>query len=277
MQNAATVTHVLSADQLAAYDRDGYHIARGMFSADEVEAVRRTFDDIAHAGKPIEGYWTPSPDPNERDPLKLYPRVMHPHRFDDLSMSILLDPRIRRVLLDLLGEEPVAAQTMFYFKPPGARGQAFHQDNFYLQVKPGNCIAGWIAVDPAIRENGGLMVAPGTHRMEVQCPQEAEQAKSFVNHLVPPPPGVTPVPADLQSGDVLFFNGSLIHGSEPNTHPTLWRRSFICHYMPASSQQIAQWYFPLRDFAGNAVNKAKAEGGGPCGDNYDFSKTEKWH
>ena len=248
-----------------------------MFGEAEVQAVRRTFDQIAQAGRPIEGHWSPSLDPEEKDPLKRYPRVMHPHRFDPLSMSILLDERIRRVLLDLLGEEPVAAQTMYYFKPPGARGQAFHQDNFYLQVKPGTCIAAWIAIDPAIRQNGGLLVAPGTHRMELQCPEQAEESKSFVNHLVPPPAGITPVPAELQPGDVLFFNGSLIHGSEPNTHATLWRRSFICHYLPASSKQIAEWYFPLRDFQGNVVSRDRAHGGGPCGDDFDFSKAEKWH
>ena len=271
-------TTSLSREQLNHYERDGYHIVRGMFDPAEIAALRRTFDDIAQAGRPIPGHWEPSAaNQQSADPLKRYPRVMHPHRFDPLSMRILLDPRIGRVLVDLLGEEPIATQTMFYFKPPGARGQAFHQDNFYLQVKPGTCIAAWIAIDPAIRENGGLMVAPGTHRMQVQCPQAAEESKSFVNHLVPPPAGVTPVPAELQPGDVLFFNGSLIHGSEPNTHQRLWRRSFICHYMPRSSKQIAEWYFPLHDFQGNVVEYAKADSGGPCGDEYDFSKSEKWH
>jgi ectoine hydroxylase-related dioxygenase (phytanoyl-CoA dioxygenase family) len=268
----------VSREQLDGYGRDGYLIVRGLFDAAEIAALRRRFDGIAKGGEPIKGHWEPSPaDAQSSDPLKRYPRVMHPHRFDELSKRILLDRRIYRVLRDLLGEEPIATQTMFYFKPPGARGQAFHQDNFYLQVKPGTCIAAWIAVDPAIRENGGLMVAPGTHRMEVQCPQAAEESKSFVNHLVPPPPGVTPVAAELQPGDVLFFNGSLIHGSQPNTHEKLWRRSFICHYMPKSSKQIAEWYFPLHDFDGNVVEYAKADGGGPCGDEVDFSKSEKWH
>ena len=113
--------------------------------------------------------------------------------------------------------------------------------------------------------------------MEVQCPESADESKSFVNHLVKPPPGVTPVPAELESGDVLFFNGLLIHGSQPNTHATLWRRSFICHYMPKSSKQIAEWYFPLHDFQGNVVTYDKAVGGGPCGDDFDFSRSEKWH
>jgi len=277
INDTATAPSNLSREQFRAYDRDGYHIARGMFDPGEIAALRRTFDSIAEAGKPIAGHWEPVPAAQSSDPLKRYPRVMHPHRFDDLSMRILLDRRIYRVLRDLLDEEPIATQTMFYFKPPGARGQAFHQDNFYLQVKPGTCIAAWIAVDPAIRENGGLLVAPGTHRMNVQCPEPAEESQSFVNHLVPPPPGITPVPAELQPGDVLFFNGSLIHGSQPNTHATLWRRSFICHYMPKSSKQIAEWYFPLHDFHGNVVEYPKAEGGGPCGDAFDFSKSEKWH
>ena len=275
--NATALKAVLAPEQLDSYNRDGYHIARGMFDAAEIAALRRRFDDIADAGEPIKGHWEPSPDAQSADPLKRYPRVMHPHRFDALSKRILLDRRIYGVLRDLLGEEPIATQTMFYFKPPGARGQAFHQDNFYLQVKPGTCIAAWIAVDPAIPENGGLMVAPGTHRMEVQCPEQAEESQSFVNHLVPPPPDITPVPAELQPGDVLFFNGSLIHGSQPNTHEKLWRRSFICHYMPRSSKQIAEWYFPLHDFDGKVVEYPKAEGGGPCGDEYDGSKSDKWH
>ncbi|MEJ7654789.1 MAG: phytanoyl-CoA dioxygenase family protein [Chloroflexia bacterium] len=44
------------------------------------------------------------------------------------------------------------------YSPAGARGQALHQDNFFLKVEPGTCIAAWAALDPADRENGGLEV-----------------------------------------------------------------------------------------------------------------------
>ena len=50
------------------------------------------------------------------------------------------------VLTQLLGVEPLAVQTMLYFKPAGARGQALHQDNFYLRVQPGTCMAAWLAL-----------------------------------------------------------------------------------------------------------------------------------
>lgn len=50
----------------------------------------------------------------EEDPLKLYPRVMHPHRrsilaVGKLAMDYMLDRRIGAVLTELLGEEPAAA------------------------------------------------------------------------------------------------------------------------------------------------------------------------
>ena len=47
-------------------------------------------------------------------------------------------------LTGLLGNEPYAAQTMVYFKPAGSRGQALHQDNYYLRVHPGTCMAAWM-------------------------------------------------------------------------------------------------------------------------------------
>jgi len=58
-----------------------------------------------------------------------------------LALRYLLDDRLEDVLTDLFGEEPLAAQSMLYFKPPGAKGQALHQVNFYLKVEPGICIA----------------------------------------------------------------------------------------------------------------------------------------
>jgi hypothetical protein len=62
------------------------------------------------------------------DPLSFYPRMMHPHNHLDkavgpLARRDLLDARFDVILRDLLGEEPVAAQSMFYFKPPGRGGR----------------------------------------------------------------------------------------------------------------------------------------------------------
>lgn len=269
----------VTPEQREFYRTEGYLIVRGLWSPEEIAELKQVVDGLAESGRPIPGYWEPQLRPDgslDPDPLKRYPRMLHLHRHQPIGKRMMLDPRIGAVARALLGDEPIACQSMVYFKPPGSRGQALHQDNFYLMVKPGTCLAAWTAIDPSYPENGGLWVVPGTHDLALQCPGQADGARSFVNNYVPPPDGKRAIPAQLQPGDVLFFNGSVIHGSEPNTHPTLWRRSFICHYMPAAAEEIVEWYFPLHDFRGNVIARKASGMGGPCGENYDWSKVEKF-
>jgi phytanoyl-CoA hydroxylase len=242
-----TQTQILSDTDYQRFQDEGFAVVRGLFGQDEIGELNGEFTALREAG-PIPGHFEPraTESSGPGDPLHSYPRVMHPHQVNELALRYLTDARLAAVLERLLGEEVLAAQSMFYFKPPGARGQALHQDNFYLRVEPGTCVAAWIACDEIGRDNGGLEVIPGTHRMDVFCPEEADAETSFAREYVPPPPGLAPVPVDMAPGDVLFFNGSLIHGSEPNAHESLWRRSLICHYMPRSSKQIA--VFPAARF-----------------------------
>src|SRR5699024_595280 len=123
----------------------------------------------------------------EGDPLHAYPRMIQPHRAEHtpgrLSDRWLLEQRVMGRVAEAVG--PVwAAQSMFYFKPAGARGQAMHQDNYFLQSHPETCIAAWIAVDDCDAENGALGVVPGTHRYEIECPEEADATESFTTITV---------------------------------------------------------------------------------------------
>jgi ectoine hydroxylase-related dioxygenase (phytanoyl-CoA dioxygenase family) len=271
--DASSPHHALTDEQLEQYERDGYFVARGLLPASEVEAIRDAFMDQAKDG-PVEGlseacHGATPYDP--ADPLARFPRMLHPHLHPDkpvgpLARRYMLDPRIGDRLFDLFGGvEPLAVQTMFYFKPPGARGQDLHQDDFYLRTAPGNCMAAWIALDDADAGNGGMVAVPGTHRHDVVCPEKADPQQFFNTEHVEPQPGTAPVPIDLRAGDVLFFNGRAIHGSYPNRSATRFRRALICHYVPEGSTQLANWYrFPTR-FDGTPVSIPDATGGGPCG------------
>ncbi|MFF1735439.1 phytanoyl-CoA dioxygenase family protein [Streptomyces sp. NPDC058247] len=250
---------------ISTFRTSGYAIARQLLSREEAAALTDGFMDFPRRGA-VPGHFQPSAqDPDgPHDPLREFPRIMHPHLIDDTAMRYLLDPRITAIVAELIDEEPIAAQSMLYFKPPGARGQALHQDNFYLRVEPGTCVAAWVALDHVDRDNGGLEVVPGTHLMDLFCPEEADPDTYFTREYVPPPAGLERVPVDMEPGDVLFFNGSLVHGSEPNTTTDRFRRSFVCHYAPRSARRIARHYrtFTLE---GQEVFLAEAEGGGPCG------------
>ena len=112
----------------------------------------------------------------------------------------------------------------------------------------------------ADEENGGMMCVPNTQAYPIQCPEKADPTKFFTTEHVEPPPGTKPEIVRLKAGDVLFFNGNVIHGSHPNTSKDRFRRSFICHYVPESSAELSQWYTSPMYFDGLAVSIANATG-----------------
>lgn len=248
---------------IAAYQRDGYAVARHLFNAEEVESLKEHYMRLRATGSypgDMAGV-----DSASTDPLKRFPRMIHMHRWDETSLQWLIDPRLNACMTALLGAEPYAVQTMLYFKPPGARGQALHQDQFYLRVQPGTCFAAWLALDPCTEENGCLQVVPGSHRFPLLCTQQADTTVSFTDVTVPVPEEVPVVPVRMDAGDVLFFHGSLIHGSYPNTTTDRFRRALIGHYIVGEAEQVAPYYHPVLRMDGTEVKLGESEWGGPCG------------
>ncbi|NOU67758.1 phytanoyl-CoA dioxygenase family protein [Paenibacillus sp. LMG 31461] len=257
----------LTKEQKQHFETEGYVIVKGLFSEADLARIDETFEAISN--QTVPGYFEPDLSTEVVDPLKRYPRVMHPHRFNETAKTYMLHQPVLEVLADLYEEEALAAQSMFYYKPPGSRGQALHQDNFYLQVEPGNCIAAWTAIDAADEENGGLLVVPKTNALEISCPDIADSKESFTTHYVKPPKDEKAMPVIMDRGDVLFFNGNLIHGSYRNKTKARFRRAFICHYANASATHISNHYRPLYRANGETVSLEINPSGGPCGDEFE--------
>ena len=245
------------------FEETGYAVARGLFAAD-AEGLRDHYMTLRRRGSYQHDLTTMRMQ--ARDPLRRYPRMAQMHRWDDTSLRWLLDERIAERLVDLLGEDPYAVQTMLYFKPPGARGQALHQDNFYLKVQPGTCVAAWLALDAADDDNGCMLVVPGSHRWPILCTEAADTRESFTDVTVPLSRLDQAVPVRMEPGDVLFFNGSLVHGSKPNRTEDRFRRALIGHYIQAEAQQVADYYHPVLQMNGRPLQLGVSEGGGACGE-----------
>ncbi|MEO8397968.1 MAG: phytanoyl-CoA dioxygenase family protein, partial [Chloroflexota bacterium] len=137
----------MGSDGFEQFQQEGYWIVRGLFSPQEIEAYIAHYMALREGqehpgdliGAPIQPNMGESPNNDRPDPLKQYPRMTHMHRWDETSLNWLIDARLQECLMQLLGHEPYAVLTMLYFKPPGARGQALHQDNYFLKVQPGTC------------------------------------------------------------------------------------------------------------------------------------------
>lgn len=245
------------------YQEHGYVVVKGLFSQEEVEHYREHYMTLRRHGNypgDLAGV-----DTKSTDPLKRYPRMIHMHRWDETSLQWLIDQRLNECLTTLLGREPYAVQTMLYFKPPGARGQALHQDNFYLRVQPGTCMAAWMALDYCDENNGCMQVVPGSHTWPLLCTEKADTKQSFTDVTVPLPPGQEVHPIIMEPGDVLFFNGSLVHGSYPNTTADRFRRALIGHYIEGDATQVSQFYHPALRMDGTPLELGTSQGGGACG------------
>ena len=241
---------------------DGYTVARGMFGAEEVAALRDHYMQLTVAQRSKADVNAVKED---HDPLKRYPRMLQMHRYDAQSMAFLLDARLRDCMTAILGSEPYAVQTMIYFKPPSARGQALHQDQYYLRVEPGTCCAAWLALDDCDEENGCLQVVPGSHQLPVLCTVAADTTQSFTDVTVPVPEGMQVKPVIMRAGDVLFFNGQLIHGSLPNVSRDRFRRSLIGHYVVGEAEKVYKWYHPALRFDGSVMSLGESQDGSECG------------
>lgn len=245
------------------YDEQGFVVARSLFSQSEVDAFRDHFMRLRAAGTYPGDY--DGVDITSADPLKRFPRMIHMHRWDEVSLRWMLDQRLYQWLTQLLGQEPFAVQTMFYFKPPGARGQALHQDQYYLRASPGTCMAAWLAIDRCDEENGCMRIVPGTQNLPVLCIEDADTSQSITDITVPLPDGASALPIIMEAGDVLFFNGSVIHGSYPNISKDRFRRALIGHYISGEAEKVTEYDQPALRMDGSAVSLGISEGGGPCG------------
>lgn len=264
---ASALSSLITPAQVEQFHRDGWCVVASLFSADEIAAIEAFFEDFKHNGAAI---YDDGMKFEEIDPAKRQLRAMHPHRHSERARQWALQPRVLEVLGVLLGRPALLAQTMYYFKPPGAKGQGMHQDNFYLLAAPATCIAAWTAIDAAGLDNGCLWVVPGSHRHAIHCP-EVVPGEAWNNygdsHINPFPREAKPIPVIVPRGSTMFFGGQLIHGSGPNRTSSTSRRTFIGHYVDESTTSLSKFYHPVLNRAGEVVSTVAVDtAGGPCGD-----------
>ena len=226
IRESATAT-IVTATHKAAYRRDGFTVVRGLVPAVRAAQMRDHFMALRAEGpKPGDMGGDPA---TATDPLNRFPRMINMHNWDESSKTWAADPAVVAAASALIDQNALLNQTMLYFKPPGARGQALHQDQQYITIDP--LIGAWCALDRCDKANGQMVMVPGSHRHGVLPVQAADTTQSFTGGGTVIPAGSREIGVDMEPGDVLFFHGATIHGSYVNTTTDRFRRGFICHYI----------------------------------------------
>lgn len=201
-----TVTHprVLTPEQAAAFNRDGYVKGLRVFSAEEM-AEHRAYLDALLAKVLAEGGSSYS--------------ISTAHMKYGRVYDLLTHPRIVALVRDLLGESVVGWGSHYFCKmPDDGKVVHWHQDASYWPLSPSKTVTVWLAIDDADVENACMRYIPGSHHyghltyhLTEESPdavlnQKVENAEEFGR----------PVDVELKAGEVSMHSDLLLHGSEAN-------------------------------------------------------------
>jgi phytanoyl-CoA hydroxylase len=232
VSKAATLT----SDEIVRYRRDGYLVVRGLLGPRSVDACRQALADLAAgriaAGETVlafeSGY---APETLGIDEREFYIRKYMDFVEDAPALkAAAMNRRLHLALDQLLGSGRVLFQEMALIKPPriGA-DKPWHQDAAYFRVTDPSLIAGvWIALDPALRQNGCMEVVPGSH-LGGGVPHVHENDFNRCRIVAEALRAEERVALEMQPGDALIFSALLHHYTAPNTSD-LRRRAIQFHY-----------------------------------------------
>jgi phytanoyl-CoA hydroxylase len=172
--------------------------------------------------------------------------------FDDFSR----DPRLVGLARDLGLVNPQIWQSMYIFKQPGIGGEVrWHQDASYFETDPISVTTFWFALEDATIDNGCMWAEPGGHRgpMRERFVRNGDDIQMEKLSDMPWPDNSTAVPLPASAGSLVCFHGLLPHYSAPN-RSTVSRHAYTLHATCATTSYSPQnWIqrdiaFPVRGF-----------------------------
>lgn len=215
----------ISEEQVQAFNRDGFIIAKGL--VDEVMRERMLAsiqDDVARHSAPIEYEaeleYPGAPQSLDSEGGRTIRRLKNAIARDPVFTELVQLPSLKNSLTSLLGPElvvPMAHHNCIMTKQPRySSDTGWHQDARYWSFESTELISVWVALGPEYKHNGGLSVIPGTHR-EIPATDRLDDALFLRTDLDENQPLLaSAVDVEMEAGDVLFFHCLTFHSASRN-------------------------------------------------------------
>jgi hypothetical protein len=227
----------LADDQVVAFRRDGFVVARRAFDAVEIEKIARWAEELVAMPEAPGRHWVYWEESRKRPGEKIISRIENiaPFHPGFAALAGALKPAVAQ----LLGEEAVLFKEKINFKYPGADGFKPHQDSQ----------AGWdryadffvsalVSIDKATPANGCLQIVSGQHRVGLFRSWEPLNEDDMA--------GMEFVDCPTEPGDVIFFDSYAPHASEPNLSDAIRRIYFATYNRKSAGDHLAQYYADKR-------------------------------
>jgi hypothetical protein len=230
---------MLSKQQVEQFHRDGFLLVRGLYNAEEMQAISAWTDEVSGApetpGKTMMYFET-----SAKDDSRILSRIENFVPYHDGFGELITRRRMLHAVDDLNGEPSVLFKDKINFKLPGADGFKEHQDvqagwDDYADLH----ITAMIAIDETNEANGSLEVIAGMHKQgvlgEMWAPLTDENTSNVPYEAV-----------HCKPGDALFFDSYAPHRSSPNKTDQARRVLYITFNKASDGDHRAQYYADKR-------------------------------
>jgi ectoine hydroxylase-related dioxygenase (phytanoyl-CoA dioxygenase family) len=266
----------VTVDQYVRFRRDGFLIVPNLVPPADIDELRQHTEDLMQGKLPeqqtemaerdlsrdqgvtMQSLEAPPSHLPPHEKAQYFLRIHMLHRKLALHELYMLHARVLDVLEVIIGPDVLALQTMLFLKPPGKPGQGWHQDSYYIPTHPDTLCGAWICIDDCDETNGAMWFAKGSGVEPVYppCPdtmygfgdklvsdithvKNVSSTDDAINTLSKVADKYDHVLCPARAGDVVFFNGHVLHRSKQNFTTDRFRRAFVSHYCNARS--FTQW------------------------------------
>jgi len=228
----------LSADQVAAYRRDGFLLPITALDAGDAARHRANIELL-------EEVFEPDDLPRA---LGQYFRV-NGHVVLPFMSEIARTPTVLDAVESLLGPDLLVWSCEFFIKEPGtAKIVTWHQDLTYWGLgETDDEVTAWIALSPSTPESGCMRFVPGSHHQPIQPHRDTFAADNLLSRGQEVAVAVdesVAVDVVLQPGQMSLHHGRMLHASGPNRSQDRRIGAVVRYVTPAVRQEVAD-----RDYA----------------------------
>ncbi|PCJ63052.1 MAG: phytanoyl-CoA dioxygenase [Planctomycetota bacterium] len=237
---------LLDETSINSFLENGFLIVPQLLAETEIKEITNDIPKILKGEYPSSKFSFLPKNSSEQEVLDSFLCLHFPHTISPIMENYLKHPKICGILDQIVGAHLYAweggvksMQSMLFSKPAGAPGQGWHQDEFYIPTRDRSMTGAWIALDDANLENGCLWVIPGSHKKgilyQMDEPLEKNEKEYGDTGIAHGFDENQKIPVEVKRGDVVYFNGYLLHKSMRNNSQAT-RRVLVNHYMSCVSE-----------------------------------------
>jgi chlorinating enzyme len=226
--------NILTSEQVAQYQRDGFLAPMPGLSSDEVAYYRGKLNDFEAAiGGPVT---SPRVDPRYR---------YRTHTLLSWVANLVRHPAILDATEDLIGPNIMVYMITWFIKEPHSEAiTVWHQDATYFGLQPHLHVTAWLALSDASLASGCMEFLAGSPALG-QLEHRAFAHKNSINgggqRAVFDIDESAIVAAPLQAGEFSFHHTLCLHRSQPNTTDAR-RIGLAISYIPTHVRHIGTTY-----------------------------------